>query len=261
MDRSRFGSEADFKLAFCVVGRKTARSFMEQNIEETPALFNAMAWIEKNKKLVIAGVVGVIIAVAIYASIISSRNEKREQAGQALSHALLSPSFNRTSQAEVAPGLLKVADVFSDTPAGEQALLLAGGSFFNAGKFTEAQSAFERFNREHSGSELAPQAMYGVAAALSAQGKSDEAGKSYKEIVDRHPNSAVAMQARYSLASILTAQGKLEQAAVLYEEVARGDSGGSLGNEASLRADELHAKLPAAPAPVPVAATNAPVAK
>ena len=234
---------------------------MEQNIVETPALFNAVAWLGKNKKLVIAGFVSVIIAVAIYASMISSRNEKREQAGQALSHALLSPSFNRTSQAEVAPGLLKVADAYSDTPAGQQALLLAGGSFFNAGKFTEAQSAFERFNREHSGSELAPQAMYGVAAALSAQGKSDEAGKSYKEIVDRHPNSAVAMQARYSLASILTAQGKLEQAAVLYEEVARGDGGGSLGNEAASRADELRSKLPAIPAPAPVAATNAPTAK
>lgn len=229
---------------------------MEQNIAETPVLFNAAAWLEKNKKPVIVAVVGVVIVAAAYASMISARNEKREQAGAALSHALLSPTLTRASQAEIAPGLLKVADTYGDTLAGQQALLLAGGAFFNSGKYTEAQAAFERFSREHSGSELIPQALYGAGVALAAQGKTDDAGKSYKEIVDRHPNSPVAMQARYSLAAILGAQGKTEQAVTLYDEVSRSDAGSSLGNEAALRADELRAKLPAVASPA--SSTNAP---
>ena len=251
---------ADFKLAFRVVARKTARSFMDTNIEETPAIFNAMAWLEKNKKQVVFGLIGVAVIAVIVASSNASKRQKEENAGQELSRALLSPLLNRTSQADSADGFLKIASANAGTQAGQQALLLAGGALYGGGKFAEAQAAFERFAREHSGSELAPQALYGVGAALAAQGKLDEAGKSYKESVDRYPNSQVAKQARYSLAGVLNTQGKLEQAATLYEEVARADQGSSLGNEAAQRADEIRAKLPAIVPPAPAVATNTPAA-
>ena len=230
---------------------------METNIEESPAIFNAMAWLEKNKKQVVFGLLGVGVIAVVVASSNASKQEKEEKAAQELSRAMLSPLLNRTSQANAAEGLLKVATASSGTQAGQQALLLAGGALYSSGKFAEAQATFERFGHEHSGSELAPQALYGVGAALAGQGKLDEAGKSYKEVVDRYPNSSVANQARYSLAGVLNTQGKLEQAVVLYDEVARADAGSSLGNEAAQRADELRAKLPAVVAPAPIAGTNA----
>ncbi len=233
---------------------------MDTNIAETPAIFNAMTWLEKNKKSVVIGVIGIAVVAAVVVSSNASKREKEEKAGQELSRALLSPLLNRTSQADSAEGLLKVASASSGTQAGQQALLLAGGALYGGGKFAEAQAAFERFGREHSGSELAPQALYGVGASLAAQRKTDEAAKTFKETVDRYPSSSVANQARYSLASVLSAQGKLEQAVTLYEEVARADQGGSLGNEAAQRADELRAKLPAVVAPAPIAVTNAPAA-
>ena len=233
---------------------------METNIVETPVLFNAWTWFEKNKKQVVVGVIGIAVVAVVVATSNASKREKEEKAGQELSRALLSPLLNRTSQADSAEGLLKVASANGGTQAGRQALLLAGGALYGGGKFAEAQAAFERFGREHSGSELAPQALYGVGAALAAQGKNEEAAKTYKETVDRHPSSSVANQARYSLASVLSAQGKLEQAMMLYDEVGRVDAGSSLGNEASLRAEELRAKLPAVFAPAPIAGTNTPAA-
>ena len=246
----------DFNLAFWAVDRKTARSFMETNIAETPVMFNAMAWLEKNKKQVAFGVVGIIVLSIVMASLNASKKEKEQKAGQELSRALLAPMLDRTSQVDSAEGLLKVATANAGTRAGEQALLLAGGALFRSGKFAEAQAAFERFGREYAGSELAPQALYGVGAAFASQGKTEEAAKTYKETVDRYPNSSVALQSRYSLAAVLSAQGKLEQALILYEEVARADASNSLGNEASQRADELRAKLPAIIAPAPIAGTN-----
>ncbi len=233
---------------------------MDTNIEESPAIFNLMAWIEKNKKQVVFGLIALVVIAIGIASNNASKREKEQKAGQELSRALLSPLLNRTSQAESADGLLKVASANGGTQAGQQALLLAGGALYGGGKFAEAQAAFERFGREHSSSELAPQAVYGIGAALAAQGKLDEAGKSFKDVVDRYPNSQVAKQARYSLAGVLNTQGKLEQAATLYEEVARSDAGSSLGNEAAQRADEIRAKLPAVVPPAPVAATNSPAA-
>jgi TolA-binding protein len=236
---------------------------MEQNITESPAMFNLMGWFEKNKKQVVIGAVIVVVIGVVAASVISSKNEKAQYAGQALSKALLTPMLvKRMDPADTAAELLKVADANKGTTSAEQALLLAGGAYFNAGKFAESQQVFERFTRENPRSELLPQALYGSGAALSAQGKADDAAKSYLAIVDSHKESAVALQARYSLAGVFAGQGQLEKALALYEEVVRADIGTSLGNEAASRADELRAKLPAIIAPTPLAAgTNAPVAK
>lgn len=233
---------------------------MDTNIEESPALFNLMAWLEKNKKQVVIGVIALAAITIGIAAANASKREKEEKAGQELSRALLAPLLDRTSKAETADDLLKVATANSGTQAGQQALLLAGGALYSGGKFAEAQASFERFCREYSGSDMAAQALYGVGAALAAQGKLDDAGKSYKDVVDRYPSSQVAKQARYSLAGVMSAQGKLDQAAALYEEVGRGDMGTSLGNEAAQRAEEIRAKLPPVVVPAPVASTNAPAA-
>jgi TolA-binding protein len=234
---------------------------MDTNIEETPALFNLMTWLEKNKKQVMIGLIVIAAVCLVVAYSNSSKRGKEQKAAQELSRVLLTPLLNRTSQAESSEGLLKVAAANSGTPAGQQALLLAGGALYGVGKFAEAQAAFDRFGREYSVSELAPQALYGVGATLAAQGKLEDAGKSYKEVVDRYPSSQVANVARYSLAALLNTQGKLDQAVMLYEEVARNDQGSSLGNEASQRAEEIRVKLPAFVPPSTVVVTNAAKAK
>jgi TolA-binding protein len=232
---------------------------MEQNIVETPHLFNAWAWVEKNKKQVGIGAAAVVVVGLIIGYTTWTRNAKEEAASHTLSQTLY--TVNRGG-AEASAAFQKVAAENSGTKAATQALLLAAGALFNGGKYAEAQTAFEQFSRDHASSSLAPQAVYGSGAALAAQGKSAEAAAAYKSVVDRYPNSAVAPQARFALAGTLAAQGDLNQAITLYEEVARSSMGSSLGNEAGLRADELRAKLPpvsATPALAP--ATNAPAAK
>jgi len=234
---------------------------MEQNIAESPHLLNAWVWVEKNRKQVLLGVgavaaVGLIIGYTTWA-----RAAKEEAAGQALSAALFSGLANRTPGADAGAELLKVAADNSGTQPGAQALLLAGGILFNGGKYAEAQATFDQFAREHAGNPLTAQALYGSGAALAAQGKQAEAVQAFKSVVDRFPNSPVATLARYSQAAALAAQSQWQDAVTLYEEVARSAAGGSLGNEAALRADELRAKLPppaALPAvAAPVATSNA----
>ena len=237
---------------------------MEQNIVETPHLLNAWAWAEKNRKQILIGagvaaVVGLALGYAAWA-----RGVKEEAAGQALSTALYNASGQRTEAGEAGAALLKVAADNRGTQAGTQALFLAGGALFNAGKYSEAQATFERFAREQASHPLVATALYGAGTALAAQeGKLPEAAQAYKSVVDRFPKSPIAPQARYSLAGIWAAQNNLEPAVALYEEVARGAAGNSLGNEAALRADELRAKLPPPPAvatPAPTS-TNAPAAQ
>jgi outer membrane protein assembly factor BamD (BamD/ComL family) len=230
---------------------------MEQNIVETPFLFRASAWADKNRKPLIYGIVGVAVAGLVIGYTVWSKKQQEIAAGQALSRAFYEQATGRMDAAAAVEAMMKVATANMGTPAGGQALLLAGSGLFNSGKHAEAQAAFERFKREYSGSPQTAQAMYGVGAALAAQGKLDEAARAYKESADRYPQSPVAMQAQYSLAAALAAQGKLEEALPLYEKVAGVAMGNSLGNEAVRRAEELRAKLPP-PALLSPAATAIP---
>lgn len=238
---------------------------MEQNIAESPFVLQAWAWVDKNRKQVIYGAVGLtVVALALwYAS--WSRQEKERAAGQALSKALYEQTAGKTDAGIAAEGLLKIATANGGTQAGAQALLLAASGLFNSGKYAEAQASFERFGKEYSGNAQAAQALYGAGASLAAQGKLDEAARAFKDSADRFPQSPVANQAQYSLAAALAAQGKLTEALPLYEKVAAAAMGNSLGNEAAMRAEELRAKLPPIPiesAPIPaVIATNIPAAK
>jgi TolA-binding protein len=233
----------DFRLVFPRQERKTPRSNMETNIAESPTLLNAWAWIEKNRKQVLLG----IAAVAAVGLIIGYLNWSGAQQEKAAAHAL-SRTFYLQADKQVTGGaaaeFLKVATTHRGTKAAGQALLLAASDYFKAGKFAEAQSAFDQFHRDYAGSPLAAQALYGSAAALAAQAKWDEAGRRYQESLERHPASPIAPQARYSLAAAFAAQGKIEEAVKRYEEVAIASPGNSLGNEAMQRADELRDQLP-----------------
>jgi outer membrane protein assembly factor BamD (BamD/ComL family) len=235
---------------------------MEQNVAESPFLFNAWAWFDKNKKQVLFGVVAVAAAGLVTGSIIWSKKQTEVKAGEALSKALLS-QMQSPGKTDAAGDLLKVAATYSGTPAGAQAMLLGAGALFANGKYLEAQPYFERFNRDYAGHPLVAQAKLGLAACLAAEGKTEEAALAYKDLADRYPNANTAPQAQFALAGIYESQGKLDDAFNLFEQIARANPNGSLGSEAGMRAEEVRQKLPPiAPSeissPATITTTNAP---
>lgn len=230
---------------------------MEQNTAESPILFTLWAWAEKNKKQLIYAAVGLGVAGVVIAYQMHARTEKRIAAGKNLSQTIFT-EMGRPDVAATADALLKVAAANAGTPAGAQALLLGANSLFNAGKYADAQAAFERFQKENAGDVLVAQAIYGAGTALAAQGKQDEATRAYKQVVDQHSKAAVAKQAKFALANAYEVQGKPELALPLYQDVMRDGMAGSLGNEAAQRAEILQSTLlPSLPAPD----TNAAAAK
>ena len=233
---------------------------MEQNTAESPILFTLWAWAEKNKKQLIYAAVGLGVAGVAIAYQMHSRAEKRIAAGKELSQTIFT-QMGRPDVAATADALLKVANANAGTPAGAQALLLGASSLFTAGKYPEAQAAFERFQKENSGDVLVAQAIYGAGTALAAQGKLDDAARAYKQVVDQHSKSVVVKHAKFALANAYETQGKPELALPLYQDVMRDGMAGSLANEASQRAEVLQAKLlPSLTAPAGEA-TNAVPAK
>lgn len=232
---------------------------MEQNIAESPVLFNAWTWAEKNKKLLIYAVAGLSVAGIVIYYQVQARSEKVATAGKELSKTIFT-TMGRPDLTATAEALLKVADTHPGTPAGAQALLLGAGNLFNAGKFPEAQAAYERFRKDYSGNTLMPQAIYGAGTALAAQGKWDDAARAFKAVVDQHAKAPVARQAKYALAQAYEAQGKPEQALPLYQDITRDGFGGSVASESAQRAEALALQIKL-PATSPIEATNAAPAK
>jgi predicted negative regulator of RcsB-dependent stress response len=202
------------------------------------------AWFETNKKQV-AWSAGIIAVVAFFGSYYFWRQgERQSEASLALSRVETGSELSDGKRGAPPEAYLKVAADYPATEAGGRALLLAGTTLFERGKYAEAQSQFERFCRDYPESPFLPQARLGVASSLYAQGKVEEAVPAYEIVVNRYADSVAEPQAQFTLASIYESQGKLEQAWSLFEKLAQSDLNSSIGSEAGMRSEELKVKLP-----------------
>ncbi len=221
-------------------------------VTQSANLLKMWAWVETNKKQATWGAAIVVMLGLVIWFFLWRHAEQEVRAGEALSEVFVPQMIaGGATRPETAQGFLKVAAAYPGYDAGVQAMLLAAGDLFTAGKYDEAKAQFERFVREHHRSPLETSALLGIAACLDAQHKPTEARTAYKSLVDQHPNDPVAFQAKFSLARLYAAQNMLEMARNYFEDVAR-NRGSLLSSEAGLRLEELYQQHPElAPAAAP----------
>ena len=140
--------------------------------------------------------------------------------------------------------------------AGQRAWLQGAAILFEAGKYADAQTEFEKFLAAHPDGFFAAQAALGVATSLDAQVKTDLAAGAYQRVINISSDVTVANSAKFALAQIDERQNKLTDALNLYEDVMHNNPNSMLASEAGLRVMELKAKLPSAP---PATAPAAPL--
>jgi len=229
---------------------------MESEATELPLWQQAWAWFEAHKKQTLWGTGGLVLVGLVVAFVLYRQDEADVAASEALSNVAL-PQMSGASRGDTPDAYLKVAAAHPGSRAGARALLLAAGGLFVDGKYDEARTQFERFNREYGDSPFKGEALLGIAACLDVQSKTNEAVAAYKNLIDRRPTDYVLPQARFALARLYEAQNKPELARSLFEEVARNNPYGSLGSEAGIRLEELKIKYPNLVAPVTPTPTNA----
>ena len=222
--------------------------------QDTTTLFllKLWPWVEANKNRLIGGTVIAAVAIFLISFIVWRGGQNEIAAGQAVTQVAFSgggPSGD---------AYLKVAAQYPGTIAGQRAWLQGAAALFDAGKYAEAQTQFQKFLDEHPRGEFSGQAALGVAASLDALGKADLAAGAYQRVIANYSDALVLNAAKFAMARIDESQGKLNDALVLYQDIATTDSGGSLGSEAGMRLLELRAKVPASAATPPPTATSAP---
>ena len=227
--------------------------------QDAPAeiIFKLWPWIEANKNRLIGALVAVIIAAGILYFIFSQKEQREAEASQSLTTAILNPAVN-ANPGQAADSLTQVAAKYSGTAAAQRAQLQAAGVLFEAGRYPDAQTQFQKFLETNPGGQLAATAQLGVAASLEAQGKLEPAVAAYQKIVSGYSSSTCVEQAEFALGRIAEQQGKLTDAVSHFQNAARAGMGGSLAQEAALRVAEIKAKTPAPAAAPKAAVTPAP---
>jgi predicted negative regulator of RcsB-dependent stress response len=223
---------------------------METQESTTLYLLKLWQWVEANKNRLIGGAVVIAVAIFVYSFISYQRGQKEIAAGKALTQLSVTPG-GTTPEA-----VLKIADEYPGTMAGQRALLTGATLLFQAGKYPEAQAAFQKFLRSPPDSVLAGQAALGVATSLEMQGKASAIA--YKGIVDNYTDPGVVAAAKFALGRIAEAQGKLQDALELCQQAAQVNPGSTLGYEAGMHIVDLKNRMAASPPVAAPAATSAP---
>jgi TolA-binding protein len=245
-----------FRLRFEAGAEKIDVQFMETT-QDAPAemLIKLWPWLEANRNKLIMAAVAIILVVGVYNFISSQQAAKEQSAGAALTELLMTPPAGT----DPVVALNNLAVQYAGTAAAQRAQLQAGASLFTEGKYTEAEALFQKFLDTNPGSVLAATAQLGLGASLEAEGKLDPASTSYEKVASTFSGSPSALPALCGLGRIAEAQGRLKEALDRYESAARfGNTGGSMAQEASIRAAELRPKV-AAMTPAPAASAVVPV--
>ena len=224
-------------------------------LQDAPAAYFFKLWpkIEANWiRIALGG--GVIVVVAVVISFYSWQGDQKEiAAGKALTQSMMSAPRNATDNQQ-ADLFLKIAGDYRGTSAGQRAWLQGAAMLFEAGRYADAQTQFQKFLDAHPDSLFAAQAALGVATSLDAQGKTDLAAGAYQRVISISSDVTAANAAKFALAQIDERQNKLSDAMNLYEDILHNNPNSSLGSEAGLRAMELKMKLPSAsPSTAPAA--------
>jgi len=226
---------------------------MDNEVKHTADLYRLVAWAHARRKQLLWISVAVVAVGAIIGIYVWHKNYTETVAAESLSK-LKSPIASETTTANLADPFIKLANDFPGTGAAPRALLTAGGILFDAGKFKEAQTQFERILGDYADFPLATQASLGVATCLESQGKIPEAISRYDDFIKRNPMDSALPQAKSALARLYAAQNKPEKALEIYNDLARSKNPDSWSSEAGIQAEELLQRYPKLRKPVAVPA-------
>lgn len=200
-------------------------SEFEELIENPDALADRFAgsedFVKKNKTTLIGifvAIAAVIVGAFLYYNYRSTQNQEAQEAMfQAVYHFeadSMSKALNGDGQYD---GMLKIADEYSGTEAGNLANFYAGVALLKEGKFAEAQARLEKFDSDDY--LLQARAYSLIGDALSEQGKNKEAAAQYVKAADHNANEFFSPQYLLKAGIAYEAGNDYKAAAEVYNKI------------------------------------------
>lgn len=191
------------------------------NMEE--ALTQSEAFLIKNKKTIIGGLLAVIIVVAgvvMYKNLYAEPREEKAQTalfkGQEYFEAdAYAEALNGDSLGYV--GFAKIADQYSGTKAANLAKAYMGICYKNLGKYEEAVKALDAFNGNDQ--MVAPALKGAVGNCYAELGQLDKAASALLKAANQADNNTLSPIFLVQAGEILVKQGKFDDAIKAYTTV------------------------------------------
>jgi tetratricopeptide (TPR) repeat protein len=230
---------------------ETTKTEAQGSTQPVPIEEKLHVWFEQNRNIVI----GVCIVVIVVAAVVIFLRWKEASTETAASQAM--------ARAKTIAEWEQVATLYPTTKVAPGALLLAAESFFDQGRYGDAQATYEKFLQKYPRDAFADSAQYGVAACLEAQAKTkDDFSKAiaaYDSLLSTYKDSFHAGEANLAIARCLEAQGEFAQAYQRLENTIAMMANSQWAREAAARKAVLSRKYkPSAPAPTTIPLTVLP---
>lgn len=197
-------------------GRLTRRELRQDEfVNRTLA---AWAYVEENYVRVLAAGAGVVILILIGVFVMHQMDAQAREAVEAEGRVRV-----LLLQGQIDDAILdaeRVAEAYSGDAAAGRALQLAGGLYFETGRFAEAQAAFERYLQAFdTAGPTRYSAWSGIAAAMEEQGDLAGAAAKYLAFADEFVDSPFAPNALMEAARCYRLSGDTVQARTLLQRI------------------------------------------
>ncbi|MBD1397467.1 tetratricopeptide repeat protein [Pontibacter sp. JH31] len=200
-------------------------SEFEELVENPDVLADRLAqsedFVKKNKtKLlgVFAAIAAIVVAGFLYYNYRSSQNQEAQEAMFQAVYYFEADSLNKALNGDGQyDGLLKIADDYSGTDAGNLANFYAGVALLKQGDFAEAQSHLEDFKSDDFLFQARAYSLVGD--ALSEQGKYKEAADMYNKAANHNSNQYFSPQYLMKAGIAFEAANDFKAAADSYDKI------------------------------------------
>ena len=195
-----------------------------QSLDVNDTLAKSEAYFIKYKKQIITAIVAIVVIVGgsfAYVYGIAKPNEEKaqESLGIVMQKYVMTQGFEHALKGEGKTlGLVKIADKYSSTDAGNVAKGLAGICSYQLGKTDDAIKYLESFSPK--GDEtVSAQMLSALANAYASKNRLDDAVKTFKKAAEATDIPALCSEALFQSGLILEKQNKKDEALKTYQDI------------------------------------------
>ena len=197
-------------------GRMTRRELRQD--EFINRVLAAWAYVEENYVRVLAIGGGVVVLILLGVLVMRQMDAQALEAVEAEGRVRVLLLQGRVDDAIL--DAERIAETYAGDAAAGRALQLAAGLYFEAGRYAEAQAAFERVLQEFDAAGPARYSAWsGIAAAMEEQGDPAGAAARYLAFADEFANSPFAPNALREAARCYRVSGDTVQARSMLQRI------------------------------------------
>ena len=202
------------------------------------ATMKAKDYLEKNSKLIIRGIIGLIIVAVIVVFFVRSKHEASANAATMLGQVQL--KLNAGQQASVMDSLILITERYDGTVAAGKATFLLGKLKWENNDFENAKQYFKEYIDDYSDETVVTQsALAGYADCLVQEENYQQAAEYYERAGKVNPDLPESPEFFFSAAAAYKEAGEFDKAEELAEKIVNDYQNVQIKNKAEILLESL----------------------